>query len=113
MQTNTRYETNFEQPRLSRESAMTHDIIIDGKTYSSKQALEILLREHLSLACCTASAQAQMEQTLADLGQDDGVPYNCWYCAEHLVAYDDDLTSSNTDDEARCQVLELEMAVCA
>ena len=113
MQTNTRYETNFEQPRLSRESAMTHDIIIDGKTYSSKQALEILLREHLSLACCTASAQAQMEQTLADLGQDDGVPYNCWYCAEHLVDYSEDFTSCNTDNEARCQELESAMAVCA
>lgn len=113
MQTNTRYETNFGQPRLSRESAMTHNIVIDGKNYSSMQALELLLREHLSLACCTASFQAQMEQTLADLGQDDGVPYNCRYCAEHLVDYSEDFTSCNTDNEARCQVLELEMAVCA
>lgn len=106
-------DQNFGQARLSRESAMTHNILIDGKTYSSKQALEVLLREYLSVACCTASFQAQMEKTLADLGEGDGVPCYCRYCAEHLVAYDEDFTASNTDDQDRSNVLELEMAVCA
>lgn len=109
----TRYEPTFGQPRLSRESAMTHSIVIDGKTYSRKQALEILLREHLSLACCTASFQAQMEQTLTELGEGDGVPCYCRYCAEHLVDYNEDFTSSNTENEARYQELEFAMAVSA
>lgn len=113
MHLNTRYEPTFGQPRLSRESAMTQNIVIDGKTYTSKQALEILLREHLSLVCCTASAQAQMEKTLADLGEGDGVPCYCRYCAEHLVAYDEDFTASNTDDQDRSNALEIAMAVCA
>lgn len=107
------HESHFGQPRLSRESALTHNIVIDGKTYSRKQALVILLREHLSLACCTASFQAQMEQTLAELGEGDGVPCYCRYCAEHLVDYNEDFTSSNTENEARYQELEFAMAVSA
>jgi hypothetical protein len=113
MTNRTGYEPTFGQQRLSQESAMTHSIVIDGKTYSRKQALEILLHEYLSLACCTASAQKQMEKTLAKLGERDAVPYNCHYCTEHLVEYDDDFTLSNTDTVVRSQKLELEMAAYA